>query len=87
MNTKTRLDLTQYGIKTPIDTVRVSIYTNFKKYFNHQYSIDELLLHPDKAMEFCEYINRIRPGKTHLPHDVILRLLIQYRKNKAGRGT
>lgn len=48
------------------------------------WSVDELLLHPDEAKHFCEVVRR-QYGVHGLPDDLILRCHLSNRKNPAWR--
>jgi hypothetical protein len=49
------------------------------------WSVDELLLHPDEAKYFCDIVRR-RFNVFGLPDDLVLRCLVANRKNKINRA-
>lgn len=55
----------------------------FGAVFRGQWSIDEMLLHPRDAMWFCDSVRR-KHGFFDLPDDVILRAIMNRRKNPGG---
>ncbi|GMU21518.1 MAG: hypothetical protein AMXMBFR13_16110 [Phycisphaerae bacterium] len=52
----------------------------FNSVYKGQFTIDELLLHPAEAMRFCSDFRRMY-GYFDLPDDIILRVILQRRKN------
>lgn len=48
--------------------------------YRNGWTIDELLLHPREAMRFCDAV-RHRHGYYDAPDDIILRVILQRRKN------
>jgi hypothetical protein len=44
------------------------------------WTVDELLLHPREALNFCDQVRR-RYGYFDVPDDIILRSIMQRRKN------
>lgn len=69
-----------YGVELSRQDFADRIADIFNDTFKGQTTIDELLLHPKDAMEFCEDLRR-RSGFFQVPDDVILRALMQRRKN------
>lgn len=57
--------------------------SDFATMYRGMWSIDELLLHPRKAVRFCDEVRHQR-GYYNVPDDVILRLILTRRKNPAG---
>jgi hypothetical protein len=55
----------------------------FNNTYRGQMSVDELLLHPREALVFCDGVRRTL-GNFDLPDDIILRSVMQRRKNPAG---
>ncbi|MEM9352556.1 MAG: hypothetical protein AAGA92_06050 [Planctomycetota bacterium] len=59
------------------------VVEDFAEAYRDSLSIDELLLHPREAMQFCDQVRR----KHHyfdVPDDIILRVILKRRKNPAG---
>jgi hypothetical protein len=52
----------------------------FGSIYKGNLTIDELLLHPAEAMRFCSDYRR-KHGYFDLPDDIILRVILQRRKN------
>ena len=52
----------------------------FTSTYHGQFTIDELCLHPREALAFCDGLRR-KHGFFHLPDDVILRTVMNRRKN------
>lgn len=52
----------------------------FNGTYRGQWTVDELLLHPREASRFCEDVRR-KHGYFDLPDDIILRVILQRRKN------
>jgi hypothetical protein len=52
----------------------------FNTTYRGQWSLDELLLHPREAARFCDDV-RHRFGYYDVPDDIILRSIMQRRKN------
>jgi hypothetical protein len=52
----------------------------FNEIYRGTLSVDELLLHPREAIRFCDEV-RSRFGYYGVPDDVILRSVLQRRKN------
>lgn len=56
---------------------------DFNTVYRGQWTVDELLLRPREAMRFCDDV-RHRHGYYDLPDDIILRSILQRRKNPQG---
>jgi hypothetical protein len=53
---------------------------DFNSYFRGQWTVDEMLLHPQAAVRFCED-TRHKRGYYDVPDDIILRSILTLRKN------
>ena len=53
---------------------------DFNGTYRGQWSVDELCLHPREAITFCDGVRRQR-GWFDVPDDIILRSIMQRRKN------
>jgi hypothetical protein len=60
-----------------------SVAEHFTARYRGQLSVDELLLRPREAMQFCDEI-RHRESCYDMPDDLILRSLLTRRKNPGG---
>jgi hypothetical protein len=72
-----------YGVELSKDDFVDRIAEAFNDTFKGSTTVDELLLHPRDAMEFCDSL-RHRCGFSSVPDDVILRSLLQRRKNPSA---
>ena len=70
------------GCSVPIDQSQDELEDLHSNLYQN-WSVDELLLHPDDAKEFCNTIRR-QTSFQGLPDDLILRCLISRRKNPKG---
>ena len=70
------------GCSVPIDQFQDELEDLHSNLYQN-WSVDELLLHPDDAKEFCNTIRR-QTSFQGLPDDLILRCLISRRKNPKG---
>ena len=70
------------GCFVPIDKFQDELEDLHSNLYQN-WSVDELLLHPDDAKEFCNTIRR-QTSFQGLPDDLILRCLISRRKNPKG---
>jgi hypothetical protein len=55
----------------------------FNTTYRGAWSVDELLLHPREAMQFCDGV-RHKHGFFDVPDDIILRSVLQRRKNPSA---
>ena len=74
-----RLDFSHFGITEDSETVIDRLVTHFNEHTRGVITIDELLLHPSDAIQFC---NRVRAaeGWFGLPDDMVLRPILNRRK-------
>jgi hypothetical protein len=73
-------DPQDFGIDLTKDEFLDRMVDAFNDAFRGSLSLDELLLHPREALRFCDDV-RFRYGFFGLPDDIILRALMQRRKN------
>ncbi|MGC1275999.1 MAG: hypothetical protein WBC44_20020 [Planctomycetaceae bacterium] len=57
-----------------------ALVEDFHGIYRDTWSVDELCLHPREAMAFCDGVRRQR-GWFDVPDDIILRSIMQRRKN------
>jgi hypothetical protein len=55
----------------------------FNDMYRGQWTVDELLLHPREALNFCDHVRR-KHAYFDMPDDIILRAVMQRRKNPNG---
>ena len=55
----------------------------FGNTYRGMWTVDEMLLHPREAARFCEDVRR-KHGFFDLPDDIMLRVIMQRRKNPAS---
>lgn len=77
---RTKLKFDQFGITEDNEVVIDKLCDDFNTSFRGQLTIDELLLHPRDAMCFCDTV-RMKHGWIGLPDDMILRPILNRRKN------
>lgn len=77
---RTKIDPRDYGIDMEKDEFLDRMVEYFSDYTRGQISLDELLLRPRSALHFCDGV-RERMTNFDLPDDIILRAIIQRRKN------
>jgi len=80
---RSKIDLTQFGITIDADTFIDSIVDSFNDMVRGQHTVDELLLHPREAINFCNTVRR-KHHYPDVPDDVILRFLMRRRKSPQG---
>lgn len=73
---------TDFGINLERREFVDRLVDDFHGHFRGTITVDELLLNPREAMRFCEDV-RTRRAWSSVPDDVLLRLLLQRRKNPA----
>lgn len=69
-----------YGIEMNREEFIDLIIEQFSEYTRGQISLDELLLRPRSAIHFCDDL-RQKHGFFDLPDDIILKSIMQRRKN------
>lgn len=77
---RTKLKYAEFGIDEDAESVVEKIVDAFNAYSRGQITIDELLLHPREAVQFCDQV-RASFGWFGLPDDMILRPIMTRRKN------
>jgi hypothetical protein len=75
-----RLDFSHFGITEDSNAVIDRLVTHFNTHTRGIISIDELLLHPTDAIQFCNHVRAIE-GWFGLPDDMVLRPILTRRKN------
>lgn len=69
-----------FGIDMHPDDFMDLMVSDFAESFRDATTLDELLLHPDQAHEFCDNV-RLKHGFQDVPDDMILRSIMLRRKN------
>jgi hypothetical protein len=72
-----------FGINLDREEFLDKMVDEFNTTFKGQLTVDELILHPRDALSFCDDIRR-KHGWYDLPDDIILRSIMQMRKNPGG---
>lgn len=72
-----------FGVDMDLEPFRDLMVDEFNEKFRGQWTVDELCLHPREALQFCDDVRR-KHGHYYLPDDVILRSIMQRRKNPGG---
>lgn len=70
----------EFGISVSKDEFTDQMVNDFADTYRGLWTIDELLLHPREAMRFCDDVRRLH-GYFDVPDDIILRVILQRRKN------
>jgi hypothetical protein len=74
------IDPKDYGIDMDKANFVDELASDFGEIYHGQWSVDELLLHPREALNFCDLVRR-KHGWFDLPDDIMLRTLMTRRKN------
>ncbi len=69
-----------FGVLLDRDQFDDLLVDEFHGHYRGDWSIDELLLHPREALRFCDDVRR-KHAFWDVPDDVILRVILQRRKN------
>jgi hypothetical protein len=69
-----------FGVNMDKDEFIDQMCEDFNDTFRGQTTVDEVLLHPRDALRFCDSV-RMKLGYYDLPDDIILRSILQRRKN------
>jgi hypothetical protein len=69
-----------FGIEMAKEDFIDQLVDDFNDAYRGGWSVDEMLLHPREAMNFCDLVRR-KHGYYDLPDDIILRVVMQRRKN------
>ena len=75
------VDPPRYGVALTKEEFTDELCRLFELKFADEITIDELLLHPRSAMEFCDDVRHAICWHQGVPDDVLLRALMQRRKN------
>lgn len=78
--TRGKFEPEEFGVRMPKEAFIDTMVDDFNTTYHGDWSIDELLLHPREAMRFCDDVRR-KHGYFDLPDDIILRVILQRRKN------
>ena len=70
----------QFGVDLNKGELIDQMCEEFNSCYRGQWTVDELLLHPQEALQFCNDVRR-KHGYFDLPDDIILRSIMQRRKN------
>lgn len=81
--TRRKFEPEQFGISMCREDFDDRMVDIFNSHFGDAISIDELCLHPRQALRFCDDV-RTEQRWYDLPDDIILRVVMQRRKNPAG---
>lgn len=74
------IDPKDYGVPMKKDEFTDLMCDEFNEHTRGTLSVDEMLLRPRLALEFCDHVRR-RHGYFDLPDDIILRVIMTRRKN------
>lgn len=69
-----------FGVDLSKDEFVDRMVEAFGGVYRDGWTVDELLLHPREALNFCDQVRR-RYGYFDVPDDIILRSIMQRRKN------
>lgn len=72
-----------FGADVSRDEFMDQMVDDFNTIYRGAWSIDELLLHPREAASFCDEVRR-KHGYFDAPDDIILRSVMNRRKNPGG---
>ena len=75
-----KFDPSEFGVSMSKDEFIDEMAGDFNDIYRGQWTVDELLLHPRESLWFCDEIRR-KHGYFDLPDDIILRTILQRRKN------
>lgn len=76
-------DPREFGVDLEREAFVDEMVEEFHGAYRNDWTIDELLLHPREALRICDDV-RHRRGYYDVPDDIILRVILQRRKNPAG---
>jgi hypothetical protein len=77
---RAQIDPRHHGIDMDREPFIDEMVGDFNEAYQGRQTIDELLLHPRDALRFCDNV-RHKHGYFDLPDDIILRVILQRRKN------
>jgi hypothetical protein len=75
-----RFELSDFGVSLPKEEFTDQVVNDFSAIYRDGWTVDELLLHPREAEQFCNDVRR-KHGYYDLPDDIILRVILNRRKN------
>lgn len=75
-----KFDPKDFGVEMERDEFVDLLVEEFGASYYGQWTVDELVLHPREAMNFCDTVRR-KMGWLLVPDDIILRPLMNRRKN------
>ena len=81
--TRSSFQPAEFGIEMKREEFIDLMVDDFSTIYRGQWTIDELLLHPREAAMFCDDIRR-KHGFFDLPDDIILRSILNRRKNPSA---
>ncbi len=70
----------EFGVNLSREDFGDEMVSDFAATYRDAWTVDELLLHPREAVRFCDDVRR-QHGYHDLPDDIILRMIINRRKN------
>ena len=77
--TRGKFEPAEFSISRTIDEFTDEMVSFFGDVYKGSWTIDELLLHPREASNFCDEVRR-KFGYFYAPDDVILRVILSRRK-------
>jgi hypothetical protein len=77
---RTVINPRDFGIDLDREPFVDQMVDDFNETYEGRQTVDELLLHPREAAHFCDTVRR-KHDYFDLPDDVILRVILQRRKN------
>jgi hypothetical protein len=81
--TRQSFDPKDFGVEMEKAEFIDMIVDDFNDMARGGWSVDEMLLHPREAPQFCDDFRR-KHGFMYAPDDIMLRSLLQRRKNPGG---
>jgi len=75
-----KFDPTEFGVNCSREEFGDEMVGDFAATYRDTWTVDELLLHPREAVKFCDDVRR-KHGYHDLPDDIILRTIMNRRKN------
>ena len=72
-----------FGVSVSREEFVDQMVEDFGATYRGAWTMDELLLHPREAVRFCDDVRR-KHGYFDVPDDIILRVILNRRKNPAG---
>jgi hypothetical protein len=75
-----KIDPSKYGVSVQPEEFTDQMVNTFNDTYRGYWTVDELLLHPREASRFCDEVRR-HFGYYDVPDDIILRVIMNRRKN------